>query len=132
VEEICYSSTVPAILVKLRGTYKGGRREVAETLIKVGKPAVPALIAALKDNDSDVRWWAAESLGKIGDNSAVPTLIEALRDSPRDVCEQAVVTLEKIGDKSTVPALETADRKYHNQGQLQFLLCSSPLRSQII
>ncbi len=43
---------------------------------KVGDAsAVPALIGALKDENSDVRMEAVDALAKVGDASAVPALI---------------------------------------------------------
>ena len=38
--------------------------------------AVPALVGALRDNETGVRWEAAVALGRIGKDS-VPALIEA-------------------------------------------------------
>ncbi|MEM4359081.1 MAG: HEAT repeat domain-containing protein, partial [Candidatus Bilamarchaeaceae archaeon] len=37
-----------------------------DEIVTIGKPAVPALIKALKDKNEDVRKRAAEALGKIG------------------------------------------------------------------
>jgi len=54
------------------------------------------LIKALKDEDKNVRGWAAELLGEIGDSRAVEPLIEALEDEDRDVREAAAKALEKI------------------------------------
>jgi HEAT repeat protein len=53
---------------------------VKDALVRIGKPAVPPLIAALKDSDSDVRQKAAEALGRIDDDSAVPALKAADRE----------------------------------------------------
>jgi hypothetical protein len=53
---------------------------VKDALVRIGKPAAPALIAALKDSDSDVRQKAAEALGRIDDDSAVPALKAADRE----------------------------------------------------
>jgi len=43
-----------------------GSEEAIEDIISIGKPAIPALIDALKDGNRDVRWLAAEALEKIG------------------------------------------------------------------
>jgi hypothetical protein len=68
----------------------------AEALVRqrIGDPqAVPALIQALGDSDSDVRRAAAEALGKLGDPQAVPALIQALGDSEWDVRRAAAEAL---------------------------------------
>ena len=44
---------------------------------------VNALIKALGDGNSDVRYAAAEALGKLGDNRAVKPLINALDDGDK-------------------------------------------------
>ncbi|GEM_PF-4340345 len=44
------------------------RREEVEEIVLIGKPAVPALIDALKDEDGDARLRAAKVLGKIVEN----------------------------------------------------------------
>ncbi len=61
------------------------------------KEAVPALIAALKDEDRSVRWIAASALGKIGPvaKEAVPALEAAARDGVR----RAESALKKIRGK---------------------------------
>ncbi len=72
-------------------------------------PAIPALIAALKDEDWDVRSSAARALGNIGPAaaSAVPSLIAALKDENRNVWDKAVDALGNIGP-AAVPALIAA------------------------
>jgi HEAT repeat protein len=46
---------------------------------------VPALQAALKDEDEDVRQQALFALSQIGDRSAVPAFTLALKDSSEDL-----------------------------------------------
>jgi hypothetical protein len=50
------------------------RKQLVEALGAVGTPAVPPLIQALGDGDSDVREAACWALGEIGDRQAVPAL----------------------------------------------------------
>ena len=45
------------------------RKRASEILSRIGKPAVIPLIQALKDEDRYLRCGAADSLGKIGDES---------------------------------------------------------------
>ncbi|MBD2472408.1 HEAT repeat domain-containing protein [Nostoc sp. FACHB-145] len=71
----------------------------ASVLKNIGKDAVPALIIALKDEDTDVRSSAANALGNIGKDakSAVPTLITLLKDKDDNVRSKAVNALGNIG-----------------------------------
>jgi hypothetical protein len=48
------------------------RKQLVEALGAVGTPAVPPLIQALGDRNSDVRAAACRALGAIGDRQAVP------------------------------------------------------------
>jgi HEAT repeat protein len=91
------------------------RRYAAEALGKIGpeaKEAIPALIAALNDQDADVRRYAADALGEIGPEAkvAVPALIAALNDQDIVVRSSAAEALGKIGPeaKEVVPALIAA------------------------
>jgi HEAT repeat protein len=70
---------------------------VRAAVVELGTPAVPPLIQALRDGNSDVRWAACEALGAIGDRQAVPPLIQALRDGNSDVRAAACRALVKIG-----------------------------------
>ncbi len=94
------------------------RHDAADTLVKIGYPAVPALIDALKDEDQQVRWRAASTLGEIGAEaaSAVPRLIVALQDADEYVRRIAAYALGQIGAEavpavpSLIPALQDVDR----------------------
>ena len=104
-----------------------GEVEAAVTALgKMGEPAVPPLIDALKNKSADpkkpkkgpaatdstafVRTKAAEALGNMGPKakSAVPALIDALKDP--NVRTEAAIALGNIGPdaKSAVSALQDA------------------------
>ena len=74
--------------------------------------AVPALIKALKDENSAVRWSAASALGSIGTEAkdAVSALIEILKDENSDVRESAASALRRISTeaKEVIPSLIAA------------------------
>ena len=60
------------------------RWEAAKTLGAIGDPrAIPSLVIALEDSDSDVTWLAAEALSKFKKN-AWPQLLQALILSESD------------------------------------------------
>jgi hypothetical protein len=80
------------------------RAQAAFTLGDMASPrAVEPLIAALADNDSDVRAVAARSLGRLGDVDAVEPLVYALVQGrvPRAVAGQALLSL----GQSSLPRL---------------------------
>lgn len=68
--------------------------------------SVPALIEALKDKDSDLRWSAAIGLGYFGEQAkdAVPALQEAQRDRDARVREAAGVALSRIDPDAFPPS----------------------------
>lgn len=55
-----------------------------ETLIKIGSPAVPALIDTLKKNDLFLKISGCEALGKIGDRQAFDPLMTILKNTKVD------------------------------------------------
>ncbi|MFQ5976389.1 MAG: HEAT repeat domain-containing protein, partial [Candidatus Hydrothermarchaeales archaeon] len=77
-----------------------------EILEKIKDPrAVEPLIAALKDEDSDIRERVAEVLGKIKNPRAVEPLIAALKDENWYVREQAAWALGEIKNPRAVEPL---------------------------
>ena len=75
------------IAVRLLPGHKGDAVEI-----------VPAMIEALKDKKTDVRWSAAIGLGNFGDSAkeAIPALQAALTDRDARVREAAGVALSRI------------------------------------
>jgi HEAT repeat protein len=75
--------------------------------------SVPSLVKTLKeDKDPNMRYWAAESLGKFGPEaqSAVPDLVAALKDESKIVRTGAAYALGEIGSADAVPALQGAGK----------------------
>jgi len=55
-------------------------RNAVRRLVRIGRPAVPALIEATRHRDPWARSWAGQALGQIGDPRAAPALKALLRD----------------------------------------------------
>ena len=70
--------------------------------------AVPALIAALKDGDVEVRRAAVQSLSNLDDPRAIPAFIEALHDSDSEVRSCAASGLGQFEDKRAIAPLMAA------------------------
>lgn len=78
--------------------YWFARKKTAEALGTMGDPkAVEPLLAALKDENGDVRWKAVIALGEIGDKRAIDSLSETLEhEESYTVRKAAKEALEKI------------------------------------
>lgn len=85
--------------------------------------AVPLWVEALESNDSaKVRVWAAEILGRIGDESSLPTLAASMSDS-RDVRDAAVNAIRQFPEdqagRAFVQAIEEGNREAQGAGLAQ-------------
>jgi hypothetical protein len=81
----------------------------ADALGRIGPPAVPDLIQALRNRDPVVRKQAAEVLARMGSDAkpAVPDLVHLLDDEDESIRKEAARTLGRIGPDAAaaVPAL---------------------------
>jgi HEAT repeat protein len=73
--------------------------DAINALVELGEPAVPRLIAALKDKDENVRKSAVLALGRIKNSAAIDPLIEMLGDKDWFIRLTAAAALESIGDE---------------------------------
>jgi len=108
-------STLPAALI-FGLALSCGAQEKSGKIDAPAKAAVPALIEALRDNDSQVREEAAHALGSIGQaaKSAVPALIETLEDEEYGVSRAAMHGLGGIGPAglpTLIEIVKNGDRK---------------------
>jgi HEAT repeat protein len=71
------------------------------------KDAVPALVRALRDEESSVRSSAAYMLAMIPDRRSVPHLLKSLEDSDEDVASASADALGVIGDPAAIESLKT-------------------------
>jgi len=55
------------------------RRRNSEIIAKIGKPAVDPLIEAIKSDNEDIRYWAVQALGAIGDPGGTDVLLKMMR-----------------------------------------------------
>jgi hypothetical protein len=87
------------LIEKLTVTDLKIRRSATEALVKIGAPAVPALMSALQSPDATLRWMAASVIGDMGSDAAaaVPALILALQDPDPQVRLYTTIALGNIG-----------------------------------
>jgi HEAT repeat protein len=97
----------------LKHTNLSVRRDAENALVRIGVPAIPALIDALEEEEWHVRHSAVVVLGNIGHDSVILPLIGALEDDDMDVRRFAGYALHQIGS-STLPALTKALRDKSN------------------
>jgi HEAT repeat protein len=82
--------------------FKGrGADDAIAELIRIGKPAIPALIQALSHSNEEVRWGAAVTLGSIGDRRAAKPLGELTSDAIEKVRTAAFSALIGLLDVNT-------------------------------
>jgi len=100
---------VPALIAALvAADTAGGRNAAALTLVQIGAPALPGLVAALADRDRELRNAAVDTLGQLGDRRAVASLAGRLWDDDANLRAAAAEALGKLGGAEAVAALERA------------------------
>ena len=98
-------AAVPALLAALRDNDMFLRAGITGALIKIGYPSVPGLTSALFDQNNAVRRAACKALGRIGSERAVPALIYSLNDGNAGVRKFAREALERINNPAARDAL---------------------------
>lgn len=96
----------PCVFQSLRDT-------AGEALAKLGKPALPALIAALQNSDPNVRDGAAKAFGGIVPfpKEAIPALTVALKDEDSKVRHDAALALPDTAGAAERAANAELDRE---------------------
>lgn len=104
--EIADPSTVEPLVAALRDENDDLRCQAAGALAKFGRKVIEPLVTALTDLDPDVRIVAAGILGDIGDGLVVGPLIGALRDENDDVRGAAAGALVRAGNVAVGPLID--------------------------
>lgn len=91
------SEAVEPLVVRLSDPSAYVARLAADALARIGTPAVPALIAALGDENVAARAGAARALCAIQPEEAIPALCAALDDPSALVTYYAEEALEQMG-----------------------------------
>jgi len=91
------AEAVPVLIEKLADSSVYVGQMAADSLARIGQPATPALIGALKDDSPTVRGRAARALSHLADKSSIPALIASLDDESPIVEYYADIALQKMG-----------------------------------
>lgn len=90
---------VPLLIDKFTTKSAGERNTLGTILEKIGSPAVPELVKALKDPNGVIVQNVCWTLGLIKDGMALEPLIEVANHSRWQVRDQAISALGKIGQE---------------------------------
>lgn len=101
--DVHFGRTLRQWRAQLQGENEFLRLYAARVLGQIGPRAMPALMEALKHQESGVRYWAAVGLGNVGPTArrAVPVLTKALKDASPMVRLGAATALWQIDRKPT-------------------------------
>ncbi|MGH2632982.1 MAG: HEAT repeat domain-containing protein [Tepidiformaceae bacterium] len=115
-----------ALIADLSGTAQRSARHARELLVKLGEPAVPPLVDALRAPDPRVRWEAAKALAQIASpanahsHAAAKALVDALLDEEPGVRWLAAEGLIFLGRASLDPLLhallQSSDKVWLREG----------------
>lgn len=98
---------VPCLAGFLHQDHRLLRLVAARSLVKIGEPAVEALLEIAKNDkyELDARCRAVETLGQIGSPSAVHPLVKLLDDDQGPIQREVIKALGRIGGTASVEAL---------------------------
>lgn len=107
-----FSSDIDTLIKDLGNKDKAKNASIE--LAKIGKPAVPAIIKALGENDKYAKRYAARALREMGEEAsdAIPALSNAIKDSDSQTREYAVEALGNMVNESeqVIPVLKKATK----------------------
>jgi HEAT repeat protein len=95
--ELCAVEAVPALARHLDDAGSLVSHIASDSLARIGRPAVPSLIAALREGKTLARVGAARALSIIQPSEAVPALCAALDDPSAAVVHYAEEALGRMG-----------------------------------
>ncbi len=100
------SAVIKSWIAELKKDDGFAREKARLSLVKIGRPALGALIEALSSKQMRVRWEAATALQQMADPAAAPALVKALQDKEFDVRWLAAEALIVLGRRGAAALLE--------------------------
>ena len=83
------------------------RQKARISLVKIGEPALDALINAFQTKEEPLHWETAKALSQIGTEKAARPLVDALQDKEFSIRWIAAEGLIHIGERAVKPLLST-------------------------
>lgn len=99
-------TAINELVTALANKSGSARQRARETLVELGRPAVPNLVAVLGSANQQIRWEAAKALSEIADPSSSSALVTTLEDNDPGIRWLAAEGLSKIGQPGLAPLLE--------------------------
>jgi HEAT repeat protein len=100
------SLTLEELIAQMGDKDERLRKRARETLVIIGEPAVPSLIALLGSSQARLRWEAAKALTEIPDPAGIPGLISLFVDPKPEIRWLAALALINMGNRSVPPVLQ--------------------------
>ncbi|MDP1675907.1 MAG: HEAT repeat domain-containing protein [Bacteroidota bacterium] len=88
------------------------RTKARKALVRIGKPAVPYILALLGHSSNHVRWEACKALERIRDPKAASLLARKLMDDDMDVRWVAADALIELEYDAIIPVLEMIEEQF--------------------
>ncbi len=99
-------TNISTLIKKLDTPGDKAAEKVIQRLVRIGSPAVPALLKAAKSKESPrIRKWSLQALGAIGDKRAATVLVRALQDERMTVRLHALRGLGRMRYKKGARAI---------------------------
>lgn len=123
------SADAKSLIAQLHDSHGLVRQRAREALVKLGAQAVPTLLAALAENDDNVRYEVVKALSEIADPRSVDALVPLLEDKHFGVRWLAAEALANIGRPAVAPLLraliDRPDSIWLQRGAHHVLVCTA-------
>jgi HEAT repeat protein len=112
--------SVDSLIEALRGKDGLARQKARNALVRIGEPALDALVKAFEDKSDVMHWEVAKALSQIGSSKAAETLTQALEDKEFSIRWIGAEGLIHVGQDGVVVLLkaltERADSVWLREG----------------
>ena len=110
------SYRVEKLIAQLGDRDGGTRQRARETLVAIGEPAIPSLVALLGSPQVRLRWEAAKALTQIPHPAAIPDLVSLLADPESGIRWLAAIGLINVGSRSVPYVLQALTERAESKG----------------
>lgn len=108
------SIRVKDLIALFRSHDAGQRQRSREALVAMGSGTIPHLSEYCDDENDQVRWEVAKTLGEVNDASSTPALLALLSDDVPGVRWLAAEGLIQLNRVALVPLLKGLQKNFHS------------------